>query len=143
MYVCNVLIFYLFLMERSGVTRGHCHFVGKTMINLGQLGLSRELGLSECTRKYKHFSQNDVRRLIIIFMHNSAFYVSVDFTSSMNGKFSSSTSTKSHFFRNFCFYSTQVAIRSYRLNNRKQETNENACGDKRILSTVVTWEDCP
>jgi len=30
--VGNVLIFCLFLMERAGITRGYCHFVGKTMI---------------------------------------------------------------------------------------------------------------
>ena len=28
----NVLIFCLFVMERAGITRGYCHFVGKTMI---------------------------------------------------------------------------------------------------------------
>ena len=59
---------------------------------------------------------NDARRLIIIFIHNSAFCVSVDFTSSMNGKLSTLTSTNSNCFRNFCFYPIQVDIRSYRLN---------------------------
>ena len=28
----NVLIFCLFVMERAGITRGYCHFVGNTMI---------------------------------------------------------------------------------------------------------------
>ena len=33
--VGNFLIFCLFVMERAGITRGYCHFVGKTWQRVG------------------------------------------------------------------------------------------------------------